>query len=803
MNKTALCLSAAALLLFSHIARAQDKVAGQEPIDPTINPATLTYDYLVDGNLPADDPANKKFKTLQAAYQAAPAGTEQKPTVIGIKPNVYQLPGGDRIPSMTIDKDWITFLGLTNNRRSVVLADNRGLSEGSSDDGFMLMVNCTGFAAKNLTILNYCNCDYEYPGDPSKNLKMRNPTITQAVALQAQGDKHVYQNVALLSRLDTMFLRTTRSYFKNVFIEGTDDFIGGGQVSYWDNCNIIFPTGGGVMSASGIVFANTTFESTLGMQFYKFAARPVALINCTVPTTTHKNSVAWVRGEAPPRPNLYSLTYHTKNADGKAAVITDGSEGPTAFTYSRELTDQEALAFNPWNVLRAPPTGSTDDWDPSGTKDKYESAGQGSLVFRMALANPSPSIRTRGHSAKIGATVQPRRVADATIKWSTPSNLITLSNSAGPSSVEVTGNNLTDTPAYVPVTATAANGFFVTAWVFVEPPYTDPPAILAGPMLQPPADGKIQVDYKLDLRGKHDQSIISWYQCDDASGANPREVATSRSNLPLTQYTLTSGDVGKFIKVAVEPKHQLSDPGKAVFAVAQKPIAASDIPSSTVSPNFRNFVVTPDTSPSASYVSGMWTGLGTWTTVTSPRLVNGYGIRVGSQGASLLYQQDAPCNDMQIDLVMSPEKTAGSGFGSPGSSTDGPRIQKSDIFIKYDPRTQTGYSLRIWRTTKSAEKCMFQFFKITNGTGQPLSDKQAFTGVFKPNTYLTIKVTGPTISATAHNDVDQQTLSLQDTITPNTFGGAGVFWNGSVPRGNSNVYSLFKISYPPEPATTP
>jgi hypothetical protein len=791
MKKTYLPLSLAAILIFASFAKAQDKVDGNEPIVPSIDPATLTYDYLVDGNLPQDDPANKKFKTLQAAYEAAPEGTEQKPTVIGIKPNVYQLPGGDRVPSMTITKNWITFLGLTNNRRSVVLADNRGLSEGSSDDGFMLMVNCTGFTVRNLTMLNYCNCDYEYPGDPTKNLKMRNPTITQAVALQAQGDKQVYENVALLSRLDTMFLRTTRSYFKNVYIEGTDDFIGGGQVSYWEDCEVVYPTGSGVMSASGIVFTNTKFESTRGMQFYKFAARPVALIHCTVPANTPTNLVAWVRGKAPPRPNLYSLTYHTKDADGKPAVITDGSQGPSAFTYSRELTDQEALAFNPWNVLRAAPTGEADDWDPSRTKDKYEAAGQGSLIYRMALTNPAPSIRTGGPGATIGATVQPTRVADPNIKWSTTSDLISLNRTTG-SDVIAIGNNTTDKPAYVPLTATASNGFYVTAYVFVEPRYTDPPAITAGPKLNPPANGTIGVDYTLDLRGKTDQSIISWYLCDDASGANPRQVAASRGNEPLKEFTLTSGDVGKYIKVGIEPKHQLSDPGKAAFAVYEKPVAPSDVPSSTVSPDFRNFVVTPN----GSFINGMWTVLGTWTTVDGENLTNGYGIRVGSQGASLLYQQDADCGDMQVDLVMTPEKTAGSGFGSPGSSADGDRIQKSDIFIKYDPRTKNGYSLRYWRTTKSAEKCMFQFYKIVNGAGSPLSDKQAFTGVFKPTTYLTLKVVGSIISASAHNDVDKEVLSLQDTITPNRFGGTGVYWTGSVPRGNSNVYSLFKISYP-------
>jgi hypothetical protein len=791
MNKPLLLLSVVVLLVFGSVAKSQDKTGGTEPIVTTLDPATLAYDYLVDGNLPQDDAANKKFKTLQAAYEAAPEGTEERPTVIGIRPNVYQLPGGDRVPSMEIKKNWITFLGLTNNRRSVVLADNRGLSEGSSDDGFMLMVNCTGFAAKNLTMLNYCNCDYEYPRDPSKNLKMRNPTITQAVALQAEGDKQVYENVALLSRLDTMFLRTTRSYFKNVYIEGTDDFIGGGQVSYWDGCEVVFPTGHGVMSASGIVFANTKFESTQGMEFSKGPGRPVALIHCILPVYTPQNGIAWVRGKAPARPNLYSLTYQTKDANGKPAVIADGSQGAAAFTYSRELSDQEALAFNPWNILRASPTEAADDWDPSRTKDKYEAAGQGSLIYRMALTKATSSIRTGSAGVTIGAAVSPIRAADPSIRWSTNSDLISLSRTMGPN-VAVTGKNTTDKAEYVPVTATAANGFYVTAYVFVEPRYTDPPAITAGPKLNSPANGKIDVDYTLDLRGKDDQSAISWYICDDASGANPRQVAASRGNLPLKEYVLTSGDVGKYIKVGIEPKHQLSDLGQAVFAIYEKPISASDVPSSAVSPDFRNFIIEPND----SYVSGRWTVLGTWTSVTGDRLINGYGVRVGSQGASLLYQQDADCGDMQVDLVMTPEKTAGSGFGSPGSPVDGDRIQKSDIFIKYDPHTRNGYSLRYWRTTQSTEKCMFQFYKIVNGAGSPISEKQVFTGVFKPNTFMTVKVVGSTLSASAHNDVDKEILSLEDTIISNRFGGAGVYWNGSVPRGNSNVYSFFKISYP-------
>ena len=761
---------------------------GSEPIVSTINPAKLAYDYLVDGNLPQDDLAAKKFKTLQAAYAAAPAGTEAKPTVIGIKPGVYQLPGPTRGPSLSITKDYITLLGLTNNRRAVVLADNRGLMQGSEDDGYIIDVNATGFTAKNLTIINYCNADYEYPGDTGKNLAKRSDVITQGVALQAAGDKHTYENVALLGRLDTMFLRTTRSYFKNVYIEGTDDWMGGGQISVWQDCTLVFPTGSGVMSASGIVFSNCRFEATHGMRFYKAefrsAERPNVMINCVVPVDSPQAHVAWVRGVAAPRPNQLSLTYHNKDASGKPAVIYDSTVGAPTFSYSRELSDQELLAFNPWNLLRAAPNGRVDDWDPAGVREKYEAAGRGNLPFRIGVTGGSPSMRTGETGATIGATVTPGR-ADRTITWSTKSDLISLSQTTG-SKVVVTGRNTTGQAEWVAINATATNGVYATAYVYVEPKYIDPPSVTAGPTLNSPADGMATVDYTLNLGGKEDQSLVTWYICDDATGNNSRKVAVSRGNQPLKTLPFTPGYVGKYLKVTVQPKHNISDPGPEVQAVSAKPIVATDIRSMTVSPNFRNFVSeTNDT-----YVSGLWTVLGTWAVLTGDDYVNGYGIRPNNPGY-LLYQQDADCGDMQVDLVMASEK-GGQGFSVPGSPADGERGLHADMYIKYDPRTRNGYALRFWRTTQSADKCMFQFYKIENGAGSPLNDRQVLSGVFKTTTHMTLKASGTTLAVSASNDVDKETLFLEGTIAPNHFGGAGVYW----PRGSSTIYSRIEISYP-------
>ena len=788
--KPALLLIFAIVVLSGVSARAQDSVkAGAEPVVSSIDPAKLTYDYLVDGNLSQDDPAAKKFKTLQAAYAAAPEGTEAKPTVIGIMPNVYQLPGGQRGPSLSITKNYITLLGLTNNRRAVVLADNRGLQQGSEDDGYIIDVNATGFTAKNLTIINYCNADYEYPDDASKNLTKRSDVITQGVALQAAGDKHTYENVALLGRLDTMFLRTTRSYFTNVYIEGTDDWMGGGQLSVWEDCTLVYPTGSGVMSASGIVFFNCKFEATRGMRFYKAefrsAARPNVLINCVLPADSAQAHVAWVRGIAAPRPNQLSLTYHNKDAKGHRAVIYDSTVGAPAFTYSRELSKQELSAFNPWNLLRAAPNAPADDWDPAGVRSKYESAGQGNLPFRIALTNGAVSIRTGGPGATIGATVTPLR-ADPTIKWSTKSHLISLSQTTGPN-VVVTGRNTTSRAEWVAVHATASDGVYVTAYVFVEPKYIDPPSVTVAPTINLSADGMATVDYKLKLQRKEDESLISWYICDDATGANPRKVAVSRDEQPLKTLPLTSGYVGKYLKVAIQPKLSISEPGSEVQAMSAKPVATADVRFSTVSPNFRNFV--PETND--TYVSGLWTVLGTWAVVTGDDYVNGYGIRP-STAAYLLYQQDADCGDMQVDLVMASEKT-GQGFSVPGSPAEsGPRNLHADIYIKYDPRTQNGYALRFWRTIQSADKCMFQLYKIENGTGSPLNDQQVLSGVFKTTTHMTLKVTGTTLSVSATNNVDNETLALKGDITPNQFGGAGVYW----PGGSSTIYSRIELSYP-------
>lgn len=783
------------------------------------------YDYLVDGSIARDEPAQKTFKTLQAAYEAAPAGTPERPTIIGIKPDVYFLRGSETTAGLTIKKNYVTLLGLTDDRRKVVLADDRGHMEGATDNGYMVTVDAIGFTAMNLTFVNYCNLDYEYPGDPSKDLKRRTPYDAQAVAIQMRGDKQVFSHVAFLGRHDTIYVQTVRSYFTNAFVEGNEGFldVAPGVVSVWKDSEVYIPSGSGVLSASGVIFINTVFKASHGMSFYKFLTTPDVLINCVLPVNTPQSPVSWMLARAPMGQRFYSLTYHTKDAEGNPAVIFDSNVGLRSFNLSRELTDREAAAFNPWNLLRATPTGAVDNWDPAGMKKEY--ASHGNDVFRMRFiehgataeeeaANPprsytelfdAPVIHAGGPPAELDAVAYPARVQDNPITWSTTSNAITLDKTSD-SSALVTPRNDTGRTEYAAVTATASDGFHITTIVKIEPVYEPPAQVSEAPALHISSNGKAEVSYRLSPGGK-DVSRVTWYLCDDGQCAKRREVAVSRGDLPLKDYPLGIGAIGKYVEAEVQPKFDRSEAGPVATAISSRPVVAGDVKTTTVSPNFRNFV----TSPNDTYVNGMWTVLGAWQSVTDDNLVywesttgsdlvNGYGLRVASQGASLLYQNDEPTGDMQVKVVMTPEKIANEyfgyqGFGSPGSSKD-EGVQRADIFIKYDPRTETGYSLRFWHTIESAETCMFQLFKIDHGKGSPVSPQQELTGVFKPNTTFILSIVGTTFTARAADSEDGDTLSLRGTVVPNSFGGAGTYWSGTVRVGNSNVVSLFEISYP-------
>jgi hypothetical protein len=307
------------------------------------------------------------------------------------------------------------------------------------------------------------------------------------------------------------------------------------------------------------------------------------------------------------------------------------------------------------------------------------------------------------------------------------------------------------------------------------------------------ADGRAVVDYALDTDRYTDESDVTWYLCGDNACAAPQRIAVSRGGETAKRVAIVPGFTGKFLAAGVRPKHNISEAGSEVVAVSPRPVAASDAVASVMALEPRTFVETPTT----DIADGTWMVRGDWKVATDERLVGGYGVHGTSADATVIYVRDAPVTRVSIRLVVTPDKN-GQSFAVPGSPEERHASLNADVYIKYDPRTRTGYSLRAWRTTQSASKVMFQFYRHDNGVSAPLGPEQVLTGVWKPNCTLTLSVDGPSMIAIARNDVDGEVLSMKETIEPNAFGGAGVRWPGSAGVNSRNVFSVIEVTYPAE-----
>jgi len=290
-------------------------------------------------------------------------------------------------------------------------------------------------------------------------------------------------------------------------------------------------------------------------------------------------------------------------------------------------------------------------------------------------------------------------------------------------------------------------------------------------------------------------------------------VAVSRLNEPLKTYPLTTGDVGYYLVAKITPKQEGSYAGNP-FVVASSKISAGDITSTTIYTNFKNV----PTERSGSIRDGFWTldthrpidlssdfqwdadqgdgwsyGLGQAGTSTR------YGLITMGRGARLLYAQAGYFQNMKMIVQLSPHKASGQGFGSATG-------QYADIYIKLDPKTLTGYGLRIQRTPSTGEGVQFTLFRFVNGIGTAIS-QPVNSSAFLPGCKVELKVAGNTLTARVTTTSPQQQsqkdaglvheVNLSASILANSFGGFGVQHTGTVSSaGNRLMLESIQVDYP-------
>ncbi len=843
---------------------------GQFPVTLAKDGASFTYGYdddtttiqinekaiYVDGRLSDEEIEgfDNVYNSFKQAMDHLVDGTESEPMTMYLAPYVYWIHNPDSANTeeafgITKSCENLHIIGLTENAQNVVIAGNYGHDEGYNGGNWtMFNLSGDGLTLKNLTFGDYCNVDLEYPLNPALNRSKRTSNVTQGQIASYSGDKLYAENCRFVSRLNMMpFNNSQRALYVNCHMESTDDSINGSAQAVYLGCDFEFYSSKPWYSTAGVTLLDCDMkicpinaDATLTQYISKTEGR-ATLVDCRYTTDkdvsnvnigysdilsstfrSYYSNVTLQIGDGTPQ--QIHMDDGGKNAD-KAVDIT-GTDMLKAY----KLDDNGTTVYNVYNLLRG-----TDDWDPLGQKDTITRLNATDVATGMtASASGSTVIENQkegGDSVTLSYSISGPQAGPYTdtVTWSllnsSDSAYVTLTTNED-GTCTVTSINDQDVIPTVIVVAKSASGLEAAVAVTAKPNMLAAPTFTVEPTITQGTDGTASVSYTLDLGERADMSEIIWYICDDAEGANAREIAVGRSDEPLKTIQLVEGYVGKYLKVCIRPKHLRCEYGDlkevvATVAVTETGVASgntivADIATiSTQSGGTIEGAFTVDSHKPVDTISGgnNFTPFEGDTIATSSSQFenaaaavegNVWGWAVGNKNGFLdyegIYQTEARSSrlnyatvneqtgDMSVTVKVAPGKTASQGFGSSN--------QFMDIMIKYDIATETGYGVRIFRVSGSS--CGVMLLKYTNGKTEALTNTVETTAYL---TECTIKVWTETTGGTtvlkctvetSDSDKAQQTLeslnkpeatasvSLEATIESNAYGDFSLQHYGTV-----------------------
>lgn len=751
------------------------------------------------------------YKTLQEAVANAIPGTKDNPTIIYLEPDVYwtddytKTEDRDKndLIGLIIPQAYITLVGMTGNRDDVVIASDRGQNAGANGNFNTIGVG-DGFHAKDLTIGNYCNVDLVYERDTTKNHTKRQEAVTQAQAVTkvpgiTDMDEWFFENCNIISRLNLFSRddRPKRSLIKDCHLECTDDSLGTGYITIFENCTFSLfsntPCGG----ASFYMQAFLGCEFTTQLSDNKTITlckntKPFAFIDCDF--KGDMTGMEWKQSNFSDdiRQIVSNNTLNgqplTISPDYPDLSVTPDEEQMKAFKYNGE--------YNIYNLLNG---AGYDEWDPLNQKD-YMPTGTWNIQFDYpGIAKDVVPVLQGNVSDSLQVTPVVLGGNDKTVTWSTEDDTLVI-EPQDDGTVIVKGDNSTLDNKKGCLVATATNGMKKVLHFTVTPKIFEAPVLSEKPVLSAPENGMINVTYAFtDNSEAADESIINWYRATDKEGTDKVLVAQTTyvdsDAKPYSSYVLRLDDVNHYIICEVIPKRSNSVEGSSVFTAASELIKSAYVAdeqkqSYNVDLEHLAYIEAENDTEENNYEwkntleAGNWYGGfylpaeyregGEWSDKAykpvSGELPYTYahgasgasgttGLQTTTQGARLVYVDDTARKDMSMTLTLSPHKTGAQGFGS--------AKQFIDIYFKYDAKTMTGYGLRIARVPSisdpalssfAAKSCTFTLMEYKNGVAIPLEDSVISTA-FLPGCTIKLDVTGNTFTA------DVTTTSSQDSAS--------------------------------------
>ena len=685
-----------------------------------------------------------------------------------INPGVYWIDDPDDVTvkvgengrepfGMVIKCKNIHFIGKGGRPEDVVLASQRGQMQGAVGNFTMFDFWCDSLTVENLTMGNYCNVDLVYPRNPRFNRQKRSNAITQAHVGYVHGTRLVAKKVRFVGRLNLNPLcGAQNSYYEDCHFECTDDALNGNAV--YRRCNFD-------------LYGQKPFWSTFG--------KGVLMVDCDFNVKGENREMYFCKQGGPV--TLIDCRYHAPSDD----IYIGWTAYPQSWLrcYQRNFTCNGKPYFigirQPQNTLQP---AYLDEVKDELTEPPFLDISQHEAV-----------LLTGRDTLRLSCPEQ-----SEPIHWY-PSNVAThgyqgyaLLQPDGHGNLTVIPANYSDETVDFCIIAPTKDGREAACHLVVKPSILPAPDFVKKPRIIQ-RGRQLMLDYMLDLQGRRDESLITWYR-DDVP------VASSHVK-PECCLQLTEADYRHTIKAVIRPKHQRSDYGEPVAVQTKvKRVAPCD----TLDTDFSQFYCNGQ----PTIAEGLWTVDGFKPSDTSaydwsfnPKKpmweygqgfngAVGMGLLQAQRGARLMYTPvQRTYHDMSLVLLVDPTKTAGQGFGSATG-------QYMDVCLKFDTETLTGYGLRIIRTTKHAKAVDFYLVRYDHGTITPISDPVSST-CYRTNCTISVHFNDGLFSADvstatpkpSNSDLPHE-VHLSAQVDANPFGGIHIQHTGSCGESTTMLHHL-------------
>jgi pectinesterase len=311
------------------------------------------------------------YTTVQAAVNAAPSNSSTR-TTIYIKNGSYY-----EVITVPTNKTNLTFIGQSNTG-TILTYDNyaskinpaTGAAYGTSGSA-STFINGAGFYALNIAFANSAG------------------PVGQAVAVRSTADKAIFKNCRFLGYQDTYYAHSGRSYHEACYFEGSTDFIFGGAISFFENCDIYSKGGTSLTAANtaqhiayGYVFNNCRITGAgsnitdLGRPWGPYAS--VTFRNTSMTNTI--KAAGWndwgnAANQATARFNEF--------ANSGAGYVPASRP-----SWVHILTSAQAASYTMLNVLKANSANPqvTDNWNPQTTINATPGGGTAVNAFSTIQA---------------------------------------------------------------------------------------------------------------------------------------------------------------------------------------------------------------------------------------------------------------------------------------------------------------------------------------------------------------------------------------------------------------------------------